>query len=330
MMQQQTPVAAAVAHAPAQTQTELDRLLAKPFTARDLIEDKNFDKIWRMADALSSSALSVPKELKGNIGDCLAIVTQAMIWGLNPFAVAQACHVINGKLGYEAKLVNAVVQQSGAIRGSFHYEYRGAGMDLECRVGAVLAGQTSITWGEWLRNGDCKVRNSPLWNTNPRQQLGYLQVKNWARAYAPGPVLGIYSEDELPSGAQPDAFPGLQDNSAAQSEAQRQEAERAAAMEALLRQQSAAAESGVEAYQAFWKQAGAANRKALGGTHEQCKARAIAADEERRAASEREQAAAARQAATAAADPETGELPATDTSTADWVADMDRASGVQP
>lgn len=192
--EQRTAVARA---AEAASQSELDRLLQQPFTPRDLLEDQNFDKIWRMATALSESALSLPKELKGNIGDCMAIVTQAMIWNLNPFAVAQKAHVINGKLGYEAQLVNAVVMQSGAIRGSFHYEYRGEGNNLECRVGAVLRGETELRWGEWLSTAMVQTKNSPLWKVNPRQQMGYLQVKNWARAFAPGAILGIYSDDEL-------------------------------------------------------------------------------------------------------------------------------------
>ena len=175
------------------TSGDFDRLIQRSFTPRDILEDNNFDKLWRMAEALSNSFLSVPKELKGNIGDCLAIVTQAMIWGLNPFSVAQKAHVINGKLGYEAQLVNAVVMQSGAINGSFHYEHNGD----SCRVGAVLRGESSITWGEWLSAATVMTKNSPLWKTNPKQQMGYLQVKNWARAYCPGALLGIYTADEL-------------------------------------------------------------------------------------------------------------------------------------
>ena len=200
---QLTQVSAAAAQAAG---SDLDRLLQQQrgFTPKDLLEDDNFDKLWRMAEALANSALSVPKELKGNIGDCLAIVTQAMIWGLNPFAVAQKAHVINGKLGYEAQLVNAVVMQSGAIRGSFSYEYEGD----RCRVGAVLRGESHITWGEWLSAATVQTKNSPLWKVNPKQQMGYLQVKNWARAYCPGALLGVYSTDELeamPEALQPAA-----------------------------------------------------------------------------------------------------------------------------
>lgn len=190
---ERTPTAAAASAVVATAPTDFERLVQRSFTPLDLLQDENFDKLWRMAEALANSALSVPKELKGNIGDCLAIVTQAMIWGLNPFAVAQKAHVINGKLGYEAQLVNAVVMQSGAIRGSFCYEYDGD----RCRVGAVLRGETGITWGEWLSAATVQVKNSPLWKVNPKQQMGYLQVKNWTRAFCPGALLGIYTADEL-------------------------------------------------------------------------------------------------------------------------------------
>ncbi|MFN5939002.1 MAG: recombinase RecT, partial [Polaromonas sp.] len=66
-----------------------------------------------------------------------------------------------------------------------------------CRVGAVIAGQQSITWGEWLSAATVTTKNSPLWKTNPKQQLGYLQVKNWARSFCPGAILGVYTSDEL-------------------------------------------------------------------------------------------------------------------------------------
>jgi hypothetical protein len=100
-------------------------------------------------------------------------------------------------LGYEAQLVNAVIQSSGAIQGRFHYEYSGDGADLACRVGAIINGESELAWGEWLKASQITTKNSPLWKTNPKQQMGYLQVKNWARLYCPGAILGVYSEDEL-------------------------------------------------------------------------------------------------------------------------------------
>ena len=153
--------------------------------------------MMRLAEMMAKSVVTIPKHLAGNPSDCMAIVLQAAQWKMNPYSVAQATHLVSGTLGYEAKLVNAVVQNSGAIRGRFHYEYRGEGAKVECRVGAIPAGETEIVWGEWLSAADVTTKNSPLWKTNPRQQLGYLQVKNWSRQYTPGALLGVYSVDEL-------------------------------------------------------------------------------------------------------------------------------------
>lgn len=149
------------------------------------------------AEQMAKGTVTVPKHLQKSPADCLAVVMQAIQWGMNPFAVAQKTHVVSGTLGYEAQLVNAVLQQNRAIEGRFHYEYKGDGEGLECRVGAIPWGEKEVVWGEWLAKKSVTTQNSPLWKTNPRQQLGYLQVKNWARAYKPGAILGVYTADEL-------------------------------------------------------------------------------------------------------------------------------------
>lgn len=176
---------------------DFDRLLQRTFSPREVLDSDNLDKMVLVAEQLANSRISVPEHLRGNVGDCLAIVTQAMLWNMNPFAVAQKTHLVSGRLGYEAQLVNAVLQNSGAVRGFPNYDYRGDGATLECRVGFVPRGESDILWGEWVRSSDITVKNSPLWKTNPKQQLGYLQVKNWARAFCPGAILGVYTVDEL-------------------------------------------------------------------------------------------------------------------------------------
>lgn len=150
-----------------------------------------------MADMMASAGVMVPKHFHGQVGDCYALVLQAIQWRLNPFVVAQKTHLVNGALGYEAQLVVAVLQASGAIRGSFKYEYDEEQGHLTCRAGAKLAGDDELTWGEWINSGLITTKNSPLWKTNPRQQLAYLQSKNWARLYAPAAILGVYTDDEL-------------------------------------------------------------------------------------------------------------------------------------
>lgn len=162
-----------------------------------MMDSTKLQSLITFAKMMAESTISVPDHLRGKPSDCLAIAMQAAQWGMNPFQVAQKTHIVSGKLGYEAQLVNAVVQASGQIRGGFKYEFSGEGEKLQCRVGAVLRGDTDVTWGEWLAIAAVTTKNSPLWKTNPKQQLAYLQTKNWSRLYCPGAILGIYSDDEL-------------------------------------------------------------------------------------------------------------------------------------
>ena len=226
----------------------------------------------RFADAMASSTVTVPDHLRGKPGDCLAVAMQAVQWGMNPFAVAQKTHVVSGRLGYEAQLVNAVVQASGAIRGSFKYEFAGDGSALACRVGAVLSGEAEVTWGEWLKVADVTTKNSPLWKVNPKQQLGYLQVKNWSRLYCPGAILGVYTPDELEQAAPVQAAPRHM------GEIKPVAQEISGLSPELIAECEAAAAQGVAAYSDLWRGLGRDERRALAGEHERLKATAVAAD----------------------------------------------------
>lgn len=179
-------------------------------------------QLTAFADLMAQSAVTVPKHLAGKPADCMAIVMQAMQWGMNPYAVAQKTHLVNGVLGYEAQLVNAVISSSSAIQGRFHYEYGGdwekiAGqkdgrneLGLFIRVGAVLRGEADITWGEPIYLADITTRNSPLWKTATKQQIAYLAVKYWARLYCPEVILGVYSPDEVEPRAEKEINPAPQ------------------------------------------------------------------------------------------------------------------------
>lgn len=168
-----------------------------------ILNEANMGLMFKFAEMMSQGIATVPKHLQGKPADCLAIVIQATQWNMNPYAVAQKTHLVNGALGYEAQLVNAVLKQTRSIVGDFSYEFKGEGERLECRVGAVSHGQQGITWGEWLCMASVTTRNSPLWKTNPKQQMAYLQVKNYARLYHPGAILGVYTVDELETPAEP-------------------------------------------------------------------------------------------------------------------------------
>ena len=184
---------------------------AMPQMGELLFDDAKFSRMNDLANMMASGRCAVPKHLQNNPGDCFAIIVQAAQWRMNPFVVAQKTHLVNGALGYEAQLINAVITSMNVTSDRFHYEYvgnwdayrqSGWNKDKEqgcgVNVGATLRGEGDIRWMPLpLCMEQVKTRNSPLWATNPQQQLAYLAVKYWVRLYAPDAILGVYSDDEL-------------------------------------------------------------------------------------------------------------------------------------
>ncbi|EKG6947028.1 recombinase RecT [Escherichia coli] len=175
-------------------------------TAAAIFSPEGMNQLVRFAELMSQSKATVPKHLEGKPADCLAVTMQAAQWGMNPFAVAQKTHVVNGTLGYEAQLVNAVVSSSSLLATRLNYRWSGdwsnvngktdKSPNLTVTVSAVLKGETEpreLT----ISMAQAGVRNSPLWEQDPRQQLAYLCTKRWARLHAPDVLLGVYTPDEL-------------------------------------------------------------------------------------------------------------------------------------
>ncbi|EFH1544843.1 recombinase RecT [Escherichia coli] len=175
-------------------------------TAAAIFSPEGMDRLVRFATLMADSKATVPAHLAGKPADCLAVTMQAAQWGMNPFAVAQKTHVVNGTLGYEAQLVNAVVSSSNLLATRLNYRWDGdwskvngksdKSANLTVTVWATLKGESEpreLT----ISMAQAGVRNSPLWEQDPRQQLAYLCVKRWARLNAPDVLLGVYTPDEL-------------------------------------------------------------------------------------------------------------------------------------
>ena len=189
-----------------QQQEALPPLVSTSTTAM-IHDEAMLQKMLSFAEVMATSRITVPKHLQGNPGDCLAITMQAMQWGMNPFAVAQKTHVVNGMLGYEAQLVAAVINTRAPIVGRLDYEWFGDWPKVNGKtctddsVGVfVIARFKGEDEPRRLRMSMAQVgsvRNSPNWVSDPRQQAAYLATKKFARLHCPDVILGVYTDDEL-------------------------------------------------------------------------------------------------------------------------------------
>ena len=177
-----------------------------------MLSSDNLDRMYRAAEMMASARITVPKHLAGSPGDCLAIIMQATQWGMNPFAVAQKTHLINGTLGYEAQLVNAAVSSSPLLGSRIGYDWEGDWKGVNGK--ADKSDERAVTVSATLKGeseprklrvsmAQVGVRNSPNWESDPRQQIAYLATKKWARLHAPDVLLGVYTTDEVETFQQP-------------------------------------------------------------------------------------------------------------------------------
>lgn len=175
-------------------------------TAATIFNPQSLMQLQQFAQVMSEGVVAIPQHLRGKPADCLAVTMQAAQWGMNPYAVAQKTHIVNGALGYEAQLVNAVVSSSNLLSSRINYSWSGdwskcTGKNdksdfLTVTVSAVIKGE-SETRELTISMAQAGVRNSPLWEQDPKQQLAYLCTKRWARLHAPDVLLGVYTPDEL-------------------------------------------------------------------------------------------------------------------------------------
>jgi len=168
----------------------------------------NMADAMRLAEMMATAKL-VPKDLQKSPADCLMVIQQAIRWEMDPFAVAQECSVIQGKLMHNGKLVAAVVNARGNLTERLSYSYEGEGDNRTITVSGRLQGELTARTVT-VRLGNAKTNNR-VWQSQPDQQLMYHGARVWARRHTPELMLGVYSPEEFdePKKGPPVAAPNV-------------------------------------------------------------------------------------------------------------------------
>lgn len=141
----------------------------------------------------------VPQHCRGNEGNCLAIIMIAGRWGMDPFAVANKAYFTKDGAppAFESQLINAVINSSGVLSGRLRVSFEGEGERLRCTVRGFLRADPNDEKVKTQSIARITVRNSPLWKSDPEQQLEYYTTRAWARAKCPEVLLGVHTIDEV-------------------------------------------------------------------------------------------------------------------------------------
>lgn len=180
----------------------------------NLMDTARFEQVQRVAQSLGLAAFT-PKHLKGatiqeTVANCFRVVNQAFRWGMDPFAVADETYVVGGKLGYQGKLVAAVINTRSNLAARLRCEYSGAGNERMVTITGRFTNEDSdrsIT----LTVAQAKTSNS-MWEKDPDQKLYYSGVTKWARRHCPEVILGVLTEDDVERIAEREQRPKSNEN----------------------------------------------------------------------------------------------------------------------
>lgn len=162
-----------------------------------VVAPQTFGEVVQFAEMMAKCTF-VPKHLRGQPANCMAVCLQALRWSMDPFSVAQKTYFTNegSAPGYEAQLINAVILSRAPLEGRLKVEWSGDNGALTCTVTGKFKGDPDPK-KKTCRLANITVKNSPLWKSDPEQQLAYYTTRAWARLYCPDVVMGIYTPDEL-------------------------------------------------------------------------------------------------------------------------------------
>jgi hypothetical protein len=166
----------------------------------------NAAEVMAFANMMAQSGFAVRKEFRNQPGACLALVDDAIRFGMSPYALARGAYMVNDQLAYESKIVAAIIIGRAAIVDLPDYAFDGTGGEMRCTVSIKLSSGRTITHTS-PPVGQIGPKNSPLWKTDPEQQLGYYTIRAMARRHFPHTLAGIYDLEEIAAARAIDATP---------------------------------------------------------------------------------------------------------------------------
>ena len=165
------------------------------------IAPTSMGELFEFAKLMAVSRECVRKVFRDNPGACLAIALQAFRTGADPFAVANKAYLVNDQIAYEAQYIHAVINTSGILKKRLRPTYEGDGPTLCCTIRGEIHGEDEPLEYRSPPIGNIPTKNSPLWKSDPEQQLFYYSSRAWVRRYAPEVLLGMDTGEDIEASA---------------------------------------------------------------------------------------------------------------------------------
>lgn len=163
--------------------------------------ESDFSLIQRQASALSKSDL-IPQGYKGNLPNCILALDIAQRLGIQPLAVCQNLHIIQGRPSWSSTFVIAMLNASGRF-SPLRFEVRKAGdKETGWRAVATCKETGSVLEGPWVTLEMAKAqgwltKSGSKWVDMPELMGRYRAAAFFGRLFAPEKLMGLQHADEV-------------------------------------------------------------------------------------------------------------------------------------
>ena len=211
--------------------------------------------VERMALAIAKSGLFGMKSPE----QAMALMLVAQAEGMHPAIAARDFHVIQGRPALKADAMLARFQAAGGkVRWTEYTDQRVAGV-----FSHPSGGEIEVDW-TIAQAKIAGLTGKDVWRQYPRAMLRARVVSEGIRAVFPGVAVGVYTPEEIGDG-----FVG---GAPIERDMGHVEHAQPVASDELTGKADRAAKAGLAAYQQFWSELTAADRKAIGSSrHESYK-----------------------------------------------------------
>lgn len=191
----------------------------------NILDKDRYEQLQRVARMLANQSFT-PAHLVGQtpdrtVANCFRVVNQAIRWGFDPFSVADETYVVHGRIGYQGKLVAAVLNTRANLPGKLRPLYnKKKGVDFAVVVYSgqePLAAEAKAALIEYADSGATQalekltlsgvlavrltvgqgMTKNEMWTKDPEQKLWYSGAIKFARRHCPEVIQGVLTDDDL-------------------------------------------------------------------------------------------------------------------------------------
>ena len=206
------------------TKIEADKEYGMPTTGMApglalLFNDRLYERCKDVARIMAAAEGFTPPHLRGKLEACFGVVQMSVTWRLTPQLVAASTYQTpGGRIGYEGKLIQAILENSGSLIGGVQFELFGDWQKIagkfkkqtsqkgheypvpdwkaedEIGLGVTVSAQVrgeSEPRSLVVNLNECFPRNSTLWAVRPSQQIKYTAARAFANVTMPGIFMGV-------------------------------------------------------------------------------------------------------------------------------------------